>query len=145
MYGKFAGELKQNKGMQDEFKGFVDHEAKTEFRRVWALDKSRVCQKKVELLREQGLTTPYEVHCQYRSFKIIWDEEGTDLQGYQAALKYVAKAKVMGGKWTSYNQLTERLGYQHFTQHTKSIFTKRWSQISTQEVGKDRDKEEKKG
>ena len=30
------------------------------------------------------MTTSDEVHGQYRSFKRIWDEEGTDMQGYQA-------------------------------------------------------------
>jgi hypothetical protein len=52
----------------------------------------------------------------------------------QAALKYVAKAKVMGGKWVSYNELTERNEYLHLTQHTKSIFLKRWSMLCTTEV-----------
>jgi hypothetical protein len=35
-------------------------------------------------MKEKSLTTSDEVHGQYRSFKRIWDEEGTDMQGYQA-------------------------------------------------------------
>ena len=37
----------------------------------------------------------------------------------------------MGGKWVSFNQLTERYEYLHLTQHTKSIFMKKWGMLST--------------
>jgi hypothetical protein len=63
----------------------------------------------------------------------------------QAALKYVAKAKVMGGKWTSYNELTERTEYLHLTQHTKSIFLKRWSIVCTTAVNNDGEKVQVQG
>ena len=42
-----------------------------------------MCERRVQLLKEKSLTTTDEVVGQYRSFKRIWDEEGTDLQGYQ--------------------------------------------------------------
>ena len=38
-----------------------------------------------------------------------------------------------------------RWEYLHLTQHTKNIFTKKWSQISTQEVGKDKEGKDKEG
>ena len=43
MYGKFARALKCDKDMQDTLKGLIGHEAKAEFRKKWALEKSKVC------------------------------------------------------------------------------------------------------
>ena len=47
----------------------------------------------------------------YERFKVICDREGADAAGRQAAFRYCRKAASMGGKWVSFNEMTERHEY----------------------------------
>ena len=47
----------------------------------------------------------------YLSFKKIWDEEGQDQDGFNAAMLYCARAKKLGGKWTRLNGMTDRVEF----------------------------------
>ena len=47
----------------------------------------------------------------YLSFKKIWDDEGEDEHGFNAASLYCARAKKLGGKWTRQNGMTDRVEF----------------------------------
>eukprot|EP00974_Lingulodinium_polyedra_P003930 369581-Lingulodinium_polyedra.AAC.1 len=47
----------------------------------------------------------------YECFKVIWDKEGGDDAGRTAAFRYCTKAAKMGGRWVSWNDMTERYEY----------------------------------
>ena len=84
MGAKFRRELSKDQQMLEEFKGLCGHEAKAKFRQDWASEKLKRAQKKLEVMKEQSLASTEEVHGIYLPFKKIWEQEGSDMEGYGA-------------------------------------------------------------
>ena len=62
---------------------------------------------------------------------------------YQAALKYATKCALMGGAWTRFNSMTERLEFLHFRVKFIDRFTKSWDSTKKWiEEGADGEQEE---
>jgi hypothetical protein len=52
----------------------------------------------------------------------------------QAAVRYVAKCRLMRGPWVQFNHMTEREEYLHIEQQHVDKFIKSWSLLSTRAV-----------
>ena len=62
---------------------------------------------------------------------------------YQAALRYATKCALMGGAWTRFNSMTERLEFLHFRVKFIDRFTKSWDSTKKRiEEGGDEEEED---
>jgi hypothetical protein len=52
----------------------------------------------------------------------------------KAALRYVAKCKLMGGDWVKFNEMTEREEFLHLQQSRSDLFTRSWELVSSRQV-----------
>jgi hypothetical protein len=57
----------------------------------------------------------------------------------QAALRYVAKCKLMGGDWVKWNSMTEREEFLHLEQSRSDQFTRSWELVSSRSVSDEGD------
>ena len=68
----------------------------------------------------------------YLSFKKIWDEEGQDQDGFNAAMLYCARAKKLGGKWTRLNGMTDRVEFLYLRKEFTETLSEKWAMYLTQ-------------
>ena len=52
----------------------------------------------------------------------------------QAAVLYVSKCKLMGGRWCRYNKMTERLEFLHLELSETDKFCESWAMVSTRAI-----------
>jgi len=62
----------------------------------------------------------------YLPFYKVWEAEGFDNDGFQAAIKHCTKALRMGGCWIKWNNMTERIQFLHFESRLEDITQKSW-------------------
>ena len=64
--------------------------------------------------------------------KKIWDEEGQDQDGSNAAMLYCARAKKLGGKWMRLNGMTDRVKFLYLPKEFTETLSEKWAMYLTQ-------------
>ena len=105
-------------------------EQKSSFRREWAASTGqRLEQKKTHTRRFEEVNADHGV---YMPWRCVWRAEGDDEDGRIAAIKYCSKAAAMGGRWTRWNEMTERREYLHIRKEYTNTFTEAWELFSSE-------------
>ena len=68
----------------------------------------------------------------YLSLKKIWDEEGQDQDGFNAAALYCARAKKLGGKRARLNGMTDRVEFLYLRTEFTETLSEKWAMYLTQ-------------
>ena len=56
----------------------------------------------------------------------LWDEEGNDIDGYKAAVRYTMKAAMMKGPWVKWDGMASRWKFLYFTVRSTESFETSW-------------------
>ena len=122
-------DLKLDPQKQADLKKLKGHDEKNKFRIAWAQQKLKDLKKEISQ-RKSFTKLDVEVG-KYLPFSLIVKKEGgwKDKAAVIAAMKYVTKAIAMGGKWTEYNDMTERVDFFYVRKSKKEIFQKSWEEV----------------
>ena len=63
----------------------------------------------------------------YLSFKKVWDEEGQDQDGFNAAMLYCSRATKLGSKWTRLNGMTDRVEFLYLRKEFTETLSEKWA------------------
>ena len=103
---------------------------KKAFRLEWARSQYAQLQEKKQYSRAyQRIDT---TKGRYLPFARIVAEEGADAAALKAALKYCSKSARMGGRWVSFNAMTERWEYLYVSREFVQNFKESWTMYRTQ-------------
>lgn len=107
-----------------KYQEIKSHSAKAEYRKEWAKKELQVFREsKIEEQAWQEVDTSQGT---YLCWARIAQEEGGDAAGRAAAFRYVRKATALGGKWTSWNPMTDRQEYLYLKRTYTETMARSW-------------------
>lgn len=110
-------------GLTAEYKN-ASRSEKSEMRKKWAqtqLNNVLIGKEKSQTWKRVDVSKGV-----YLPFAKIWQEEGGDEAGAEAALNYVQACAAMSGCWKKYNKMTKRLEWLYMRQEVHELFEESW-------------------
>ena len=65
---------------------------------------------------------------EYLPARKIWEKEGLDQEGFEAAANYIIKCCRLKGKWVSWNSMTERWEFLYMRRQKQQRFVEAWTE-----------------
>ena len=65
---------------------------------------------------------------EYLPARKIWEKEGLDQEGFEAAANYIIKCCRLNGKWVSWNSMTNRWEFLYMRRQKQQRFVEAWSE-----------------
>ena len=65
---------------------------------------------------------------EYLPARKIWEKEGLDREGFEAAANYIIKCCRLRGKWVSWNSMTERWEFLYMRRQKQQRFVEAWTE-----------------
>ena len=65
---------------------------------------------------------------EYLPARKIWEKEGLDQEGFEAAANYIIKCCRLNGKWVSWNKMTERWEFLYMRRQKQQRFAEAWTE-----------------
>lgn len=123
--------FRRDVGKSDAYKQLKGWEQKRKFRAAWAGQQfDSMLEKRV---RRTTLSEKWKKQGQYVSFRKIWEEEGMDDAGFNAAKRYVESCLRLGGEFLRHNAMTSRIDFLYIRVSKTEAYEELF-QMTTQEL-----------
>lgn len=124
-YVAFGKECAPGSELHKKYNECTNNAQRNEFRLSWAKSKYESVTKGKSY--KESYNRISAEHGTYLPFYKVWEQEGFDHSGLEAAVRHCQKCLRMGGPWLQKNPLTERIEFLHYRRSLSDIMSKSWA------------------